>query len=368
MYFQPIFEGFIKAFPDTNILVDKNWKIKENEILPLDPRLNIKKISLRGPSDSGDYGRELELPSPSLVYHLMRRNPDLLILFDYSRVTWLGAFTARLLPKCRVLLLVESDPKFRGVEHQGIQLGIRKLIAKQADAILTNNRHGEAYLTGVLGADPKRVIAAPYLTSQPGTQAEIEGTESPPQSQSTPVRFLFLNSITHRKGVDCLIRAVAALDPERRQAMHVRIVGDGPQRSEVELLTDELGVRDRVDFVGRVPYSEVGTYFRSADVFVGLTLRDYRSLTGFEALSFGLPILMSCHDGAVSEVVEEGQNGVVVDPRDTAAFASGLAWFIDNRERLGEMREASKRLNQRFTVASVVGNLVDACERALTRR
>lgn len=127
-------------------------------------------------------------------------------------------------------------------------------------------------------------------------------------------------------------------------------------------------MRTTVELVVQVPHSEVGDYFRAADVFVGLTPLNYPSVTGYEALSIGLPILMPCHDGAVSEVVEEGQNGVVVNPRDTAAFASGLAWFIDNRERLGEMREASKRLNQRFTVASVVGNLVDACERALTRR
>lgn len=367
MYYRPILEGYLRSFPNTRVMVEKKLFGVQRNGSPLDPCLNIGNICIRRPAHAGDYGRYLDLPSPSLVYHLLRINPDLLMLFDFSRVTWLGAFTARLLPKCRVLLMVESDPKFRGVQHQGIQLKIRRMIAHQADMILTNNHHGERYVTEELGADPSRVIARPYLTSQPGTWRSAKATVSSDRRADGRLEFLFLNSINHRKGVDCMIRAVAALDAERRQAMHLRIVGDGPQLAEVQQLTNELGVGDTVEFVGRVAYQDVGEQYRAADVVVAPTLRDYRSLTGFEALSFGLPLLMSCFDGAVEEVLDEGRNGVIVNPQDTAAFTSKFAWFIDHRHRLAEMRQVSLERNKRFTVANVVENMVVASARALTR-
>lgn len=368
MYLGPILAGHVAHFHKAIVYVEEHMLANNKYNLPLSPCLKINTYHIRRPSSEGDYGLILDLPNLSLSYHIMKYSPNLLILYDYSRVTWLGAFTARLLPHCRLLLLVETHPRFRGFNHQGIQLKIRKLIARQADAILTNNRHGEDYVTQTLGADPARVIARPYLTSQPGNVRSLADHPRMQQVNSGPLEFLFLNSITHRKGVEFLVRAVAALDPERRQAMHLRIVGDGPQREEVEKLAGELDLGETIEFVGRVPYSEIATYYNSADVYVGSTLRDYRSLTGFEALSFGMPVLMSCHDGAADEVVEEGRNGVIVDPRNTDAFASKFAWFIDNRHRLPEMRQASIEINQRFTVDSVVNNLIYASEQALTRR
>lgn len=367
MYFRPLLEGFLKSYPNTRVLVEKDLFRSHDTDLPLDPCLKIRTFYIRRPSHEGDYGRILDVPSPSLSYHLLRMNPDLLLLFDFSRVTWLGAFTARLLPNCRVLLMVESDPKFRGVQHQGIQLKIRRMIARQADAILTNNHYGEEYVTQTLGADPSRVIRRPYLTSQPGAWPSTIAKGDAPRRTDERLEFLFLNSINHRKGVDYMLRAVAALDPERRHAMRLRIVGDGPQLAEIEKLADDLQVRDTVEFAGRVRYQDVGDHYRNADVFVAPTLRDYRSLTGFEALSFGLPMLMSCYDGAVDEVIDEGRNGLIVDPRDTAGFAAKFAWFIDNRHRLGEMRQVSAELNRRFTVANVVENLAYASTRAITR-
>lgn len=367
MYFAPLLRGYIKKFPNTRVFVEPHMIERNDKALPLDPCLRVKTLQLRKPSESGDYGRVLDLPSPSLCYHLLKSNPDLLVLFDFSRVTWLGAFTARLLPNCRILLLVESDPKFRGVHHQGIQLAVRKLIARQADALLTNNHHGEAYLTQTLGADRERIIARPYLTSQPGRawmSADDRGWEAP---TARPMEFLFMNSINHRKGVDYMIRAIGALDPERRKAMHLRVVGDGPQRPEVERLTDELNLQDTIEFVGSVPYHRIADYYRTADVFVAPTLRDYRSLTGFEALSFAMPILMSCYDGAHEEVVDIEKNGVIFDPRNTPDFAAKFAWFIDNRTRLPEMRRVSLEINQKFTVEHAVDNLAFASEQALSR-
>lgn len=336
--------------------------------LPLDTRLRVFDIEIRKPKREGDYGLRLDLPHPSLFALLLKLQPDLLILNDLSRVTWLGAFAARFMPRCRVLLLIEADPKFRGVKHTGVQLRIRQAIARQADAILVNQRESEGYVCQVLGADPDRVIARPYLTSQPGGGRPERMPPTVSAVDDRRIEFLFLNTISHRKGTECLVRAVGAMDLQRRGMMRLRIVGDGPQRAAVEKLTEEMSLGDAIEFVGRVPYDRIAEYYQSADVFVVPTLLDYGGMTTFEALSFGLPMLLSSHAGYAADVLREGENGVSVDPPDTEAFAAKLAWFVDNRQRLPAMRQVSFELNERFTVPSVVENIVYASERALTRR
>jgi glycosyltransferase involved in cell wall biosynthesis len=369
MYIGAILAEYCRHFPRTTIFCKPEMLAKNRRHLPLSPALHVRTLIVRRASADGDYERTLELPSPSLVTHLLRCRPDLLVLYDYSRVTWLGAFVARLMPRCRVLLLVEADPAFRGVQHTGIQLRIRRIIARQADVIMTNNRRGEEYVEGVLGADPAKVIVKPYLTSQPAA-----GESGDPAGKPTAtgpdglVTFVFVNSITHRKGLDYLVRAVGALDEARRKRVHVRVVGDGPQRADVERLATELGVTAHFTFVGYVPYDAVASHYREADVFVSPTLRDYRSLTGFEALSFGLPILTSVHDGASEEVVEEGVNGFIVDPRDVTQFADRIGRFVDAGADLATMQIASRRIAGRFSIAQVVANLVEASNRALAAR
>ena len=365
MYLGPILAGYCRRFPSTRVIVEPKMLANNEAGLPLAPWLRTKTLTLRPPSTAGDYGRVLELPGPGLIAHLLRFRPELLILYDFSRVTWLGALAAAGMGKgCRVLLLVEGDPAFRGVRHGRLQRAIRRLVARKASVVMTNNEAGAAYLRDVLAVAADKLVVRPYLTSVPASA----GGPAPRSDPGAVVRFLFLNSITPRKGLDCLIRAVAALDAERRQRLSVRIVGDGAERSACERLAADLGIADAFIFAGAMPWRAVGDAYAAADVLVAPTLRDYRSLVGFEAIACGLPVIASVHDGAAAEVVVPGENGFIIDPRDTGALAAALAWFVDRPEELARMAAASRTIARRFTVERIVANLVEASRLALTGR
>ncbi len=278
-------------------------------------------------------------------------------------MTWLGALAAAALGRaCRVLLLVEGDPAFRGVRHGRLQRTIRRLIARRATVVMTNNDAGAAYLRDELAVDSEKLVVRPYLTSVPPSPGK-----SPQRAdEGAAVRFLFLNSMTPRKGLDCLIRAVAALDAGRRQRLVVRVVGDGAERRAFERLAGDLGVADVFAFAGAVPWRAVGDAYAAADVFVAPSVRDYRSLVGFEAIACGLPVIASVHDGAAAEVVRPGENGFIVDPADTAALAAAIAWFVDRPEERTRMAAASRVIASRYTVERIVANLVEASRMALT--
>jgi glycosyltransferase involved in cell wall biosynthesis len=262
-----------------------------------------------------------------------------------------------------VLLLVEGDPAFRGVRHGWLQRVIRRRVARSASVVMTNNEAGAVYLRDALGVAAEKLVVRPYLTSVPMANDKAARRANP----GAVVRFLFLNSLTSRKGLGQLIRAVAALDAARRQRVRVRIVGDGAERSVCEQLAADLGVADAFSFEGAVPWRRVGEAYAAADVFVAPSLRDYRSLAGFEAVACGLPVIASVHDGAAAEVVVPGENGFIVDPRDTRALAAALAWFVDRPEERARMAAVSRAIASRYTVERIVANLVEASRLALTR-
>jgi glycosyltransferase involved in cell wall biosynthesis len=363
MYLGPILKGYVEAFPATRIFCRRELLAGNRLGLPLDAVLRTATLTLTAPPAAGGYGRRLEVPSPGFLLRLLRLRPNLVVLYDFSRVTWLGALAARLVPGCRVLLLVEGDPAYRGARHGPVQRAIRRWIARRADQVQTSNAAGGRYLREQLGVAPDRLRIAPYLTSQP-----VIPPDRPAADPEGRVRVLFLNSITRRKGLDRLIAAVARLDPPVRQRMLLRVVGDGPDRPACARLAGALGIAGTVCFEGALPWARVGEAYAAADVFVSPTLADYRSLAGFEALAAGLPVIASCHDGAAAEVVEDGVNGFLVDPRDPEALAQALARLIADAPLRTRLAAASRARAARFTVAGCVAALVDASRAALAAR
>jgi len=117
--------------------------------------------------------------------------------------------------------------------------------------------------------------------------------------------------------------------------------------------------------VGFIPYEKLPELYRNADAFIFPTIWDYRALVGFEAISVGLPLLYSKWDGAAQEVVKEGKNGFIIDPHDIKSFASRIAWFIDNKDKLHLFKEESEKIALNFTFDKAAYNLVESCKQCL---
>lgn len=101
--------------------------------------------------------------------------------------------------------------------------------------------------------------------------------------------ILFVGRLYANKNVDLLIRSLAFLGKEYR----LLIVGEGNDREKLELLVAETGLRERVLFAGYVPYRELPDYYRTADVFVLPSRLEGNPKVVLEALSSGVPIVMS---------------------------------------------------------------------------
>ncbi len=137
------------------------------------------------------------------------------------------------------------------------------------------------------------------------------------------------------KNHEMLLNAFALFAKERAAA-RLLLAGSGPLRERTEQRARDLGLADRVIFLGEVPFAELPPVYAAADVKV--IASDYESFcfAAIEAMSTGLPVLTT--DCAwVPRLVQEGA-GLVVPVGDADAFATGLRKLADNpalRQRMG---------------------------------
>lgn len=151
--------------------------------------------------------------------------------------------------------------------------------------------------------------------------------------------------------VEAFAMALELLAREGKTAELV-LVGDGPQLGEARRVAREKGIIDRVKFLGL--RNVLPELLAPADVFCLASTEESFGLSALEAMASGTAVL-GTRVGGVSEVVEHGVSGQLVDVEDQAGFAAELAGLLRDREQTAAMgRAARERAAARFDRLDVV--------------
>lgn len=153
---------------------------------------------------------------------------------------------------------------------------------------------------------------------------------SPGPSVEGPLRVLIVARLITRKGIPSLIEAVKHLEEEDIQ---LTIAGDGNQREALGALVQQLGLEDRVTFLGVVAHEELPAIYQAHHIFVLPSLNEGMSNTVLEAMASGLPILMTDTGGA-RETVEPGRNGYLLEFGSMDSIVDGLRQYLERPERI----------------------------------
>jgi sugar transferase (PEP-CTERM/EpsH1 system associated) len=157
--------------------------------------------------------------------------------------------------------------------------------------------------------------------------------------------------LSSEKDVANLVRA-SAIAALRVPELRVEVAGGGPCRAELERLAAELGVADRIAFLGEV--GDVPAVLARARMLVLPSRSEGIPLTVLEAMACGLPVLAT-RVGGLPEVVEDGTTGLLVPPADPAALAEAMAALWDDPDRRDRMgRAGRRRAADRFDVRRMV--------------
>lgn len=182
----------------------------------------------------------------------------------------------------------------------------------------------------------------------------------PGASKEPPQKTLVVGTVktlAPKYGIDQLVRAFARTASQTEQKVELRIVGDGPQKQELQALVRSLGVADRVRFMDRVPHDQVPQVLAGFDLYAALSQLDSESfgVAVIEASACGLAVVVS-DVGGLPEVVEDGVTGFVVPRNDPGAAAEKLALLLGSEELRRRMGQAGR---ERVTAKYEWGHCVD---------
>jgi glycosyltransferase involved in cell wall biosynthesis len=155
--------------------------------------------------------------------------------------------------------------------------------------------------------------------------------------------------------------AAAALVRKIHPDLTLAIVGDGPERSNLEHTAHRLGMADAVRFFGQ--RRDARTFLSAFDVYVNSSISEGISLTILEAMAAGLAVVAT-RVGGTPEVVRDGETGLLVPARSPAAVADAVKRLIDNAVWRGELGAAGRRtVEERFTIDRMVDRYAEIYSR-----
>lgn len=155
--------------------------------------------------------------------------------------------------------------------------------------------------------------------------------------------------VTRIKGLEYAIRALVAVDPGLR--VYLNIIGNGPLEGDLEDLARELGVAERVRFLG---FKEnVFDYLAHLDVLIMPSLHEGLPYTILEAMSLGVPIIAS-RVGGMAEVLEDGATAILVRPTDVKGLGDSMTAARSHPEALEKYGQEAKRVQaSRYNLANM---------------
>jgi glycosyltransferase involved in cell wall biosynthesis len=188
---------------------------------------------------------------------------------------------------------------------------------------------------------PVRVVTIPLGVDAYGV-GESNGVLPRSQAQVATVNVLFLSRLHPKKGIELLLTAVRLLAQQHRIRLLIAGDGDAAYVKNLRRLVGTSGLQNRVIFTGFVTGAEKQALFERADLFALPSYDENFGMAVAEAMSVGLPVVVSEHV-ALADHVREAGAGLVV-PCDAGELAQGIAMLVKDSGLRHRMGQAGRRL------------------------
>jgi len=301
----------------------------------LDPR--VGRVSLDAKRESKNFldgfGNNLRRVA-KLRRAIRSLRPSVVISFqDTNNVLTLIASAGLSVP---TIVCERNDPRMKA--KSPIWAGLRRLVYRRANMLVVQTQSLVEWARKLVGAD--KVYVLPNPVAQPAVTAI-----SPTERQETIVA---VGRLVRQKGFDMLLEAISLCD----HRWVLEIVGDGPERRNLELLARTLGISDQVRFVGRV--TNPGVHYQKAALFVLSSRYEGFPNVLVEAMACGLPaISFDCASGP-AEIIRHGVDGILVPPEDAHALARAIDTLMMNPRQRLSMAKRAHEVVHRFATAKIV--------------
>lgn len=177
--------------------------------------------------------------------------------------------------------------------------------------------------------------------------------------------MLYAGRLAPEKQVDVAIKALVQLI-EKFPTLTLIITGHGSAEADLKILAERLGVAKHVRFLGFLSKVELARAYKTADVFIMMSVAETHSIALMQAFASGVPAV-SARAGALPEFTPP-QCGFVVEPGDDRALAEKVATLLGDQALAQRMGEAGVAFVQQFAPSAIAAKWEQIYEEALRKR
>ncbi len=171
-----------------------------------------------------------------------------------------------------------------------------------------------------------------------------------------------VSRLAEEKNVKTLLAAAAQVLTTHQDA-RLMLVGDGPQRGELEKHAKKLGLDGKVIFTGRVPFDEVAAHLKASDIFCFASITETQGLVTMEAMAAGLPIVAVNATGT-SDAVDDGVEGLLTAD-DSGALGQAISRLLDDPALQQKLTHNAVTKAESFDMMTQARKMVHVYEQAI---
>lgn len=177
------------------------------------------------------------------------------------------------------------------------------------------------------------------------------------------VVLIYIGRLGPEKNLPFLLRSFAGA-AQAFENIALLLVGDGPERDNLEDQVRHMNIASRVRFTGMVPYDNVPRYLAMADAFVTASVTEVHPFSVIEAMAAGLPVL-GIQSPGVGDTVEDGVTGFLIQGEDLAAFTAKMARMVSEHEYRHSMGERARDEASSYSIERTTQMMVDRYQKVV---
>jgi glycosyltransferase involved in cell wall biosynthesis len=173
-------------------------------------------------------------------------------------------------------------------------------------------------------------------------------------SQTEPI-VLAVGRLANQKGFSYLLEAVKLVNS--KVPVRLLIIGDGELKGRLEKHVEELGIKDKVEFLGvkTNPFA----YMAKCDLFVLSSLYEGLPNALIEAMALGLPVISTNCPYGPGEIIEDGRNGILVPVGNPQAISEAILRVLGDKQLRDHLRTGAKRRAKHFSLDNMISKYIE---------
>jgi len=253
-----------------------------------------------------------------------------------------GMLIKERLNKVPLLVTVHGIDLYHTIDHNpGCRRAVERVFRSADQVIMVSNKLKQLALKNFGQLENIKVIgngvdlfAVESLARKPVNSSGVKKANEP--------IMITVAELIERKKIDLTLMALSKVSKRFPELRYI-IVGDGPEKGKLKDLSGRLGLMERVEFRGKIVHGEVIDLMKEADLFVLPSLREAFGVVYIEAMACGKPVI-ACRGEGIEDVIEDGVNGILVEPNDVDDLVKKIELLLSDRKRAEQIGQAGRKL------------------------